>query len=53
LFSRLEQPWNMTVEGRLALAADSLAAAQKTRKEEERKRLFEKVMMYLRPLAQG
>jgi len=44
---------DMTVEGRLARALELLAAAQITRKEEERKRLCDKVMMYLRPLAQG
>jgi len=42
---------DMTVEGRLARAVELLAAAQKTGKEKERKRLCEKVMMYLRPLA--
>jgi hypothetical protein len=41
----------LTAEGRFALAVAALAAARKTSKEEERKRLCEKVMMYLRPLA--
>jgi hypothetical protein len=44
---------DMTVGGRLARAVELLAAAQKTLKEVERKRLCEKVMLYLRPLAQG
>jgi|GEM_PF-5053024 hypothetical protein len=43
----------LTVEGRLALAADALAAAQKTRKTERRKSLCEQAMMYLQPVIQG
>jgi hypothetical protein len=43
----------LTVEGRIALAADTLAAADKTRSEEQQKRLCEKVMRYLSPVVQG
>jgi hypothetical protein len=42
----------LTIEGRLALAVDALAAAQKTRKEEQRKSLWRQAMMYLRPFVQ-
>jgi hypothetical protein len=40
----------LTHEGRLALAADALAAAQKTRNETRRQRLCEQTVAYLRPL---
>ena len=43
----------LTIEGRLALAADALAAAQKTDKEGRQKRLCEQAMRYLRPVVQG
>jgi hypothetical protein len=42
----------LTVEGRLALAVDALAAAQKTRRKERRKCLCEQAVMYLRPVIQ-
>ncbi len=43
----------LTVEGRLALAVDALAAAQKTRKAERRKGLCEQAMMYLYQVVQS
>jgi hypothetical protein len=43
----------LTDEGRLALAADALAAVQKTRKEGRRKALCEQAIKYLRPVVQG
>jgi len=43
----------LTVEGRLALAADALAAAEKARTKQGRKRLCEKAMNHLRSAAQG
>ena len=43
----------LTVEGRLALAADALAAAEKARSKQGRKRLCEKAMNHLRSAAQG
>lgn len=38
----------LTVKGRLALAADALAAAEKARTDQLRKRLCEQVMNHLR-----
>src|ERR1035437_438776 len=43
----------LTVEGRLALAVDALAAAQKTRKEDRGKRRCDRAMVYLRPVISG
>jgi hypothetical protein len=42
----------LTFEGRLALAADALAAAVKTRSKQGRKRLCEKAMNHLRSAPQ-
>jgi hypothetical protein len=38
----------LTVEGRIALAADALASAEKTRNEQQKKALCEQAMSYLR-----
>ena len=43
----------LTVEGRLALAADALAAAEKARTKQSRQRLCEKALNHLRSVAQG
>ena len=43
----------LTVEGWLALAADALAAAEKARSKQGRKRLCEKAMNHLRSAARG
>lgn len=43
----------LTVEGSLALTVDALAGADKTRDEQQRKRLREQAMNSLRPVVQG
>jgi hypothetical protein len=43
----------LTVEGRIALAADSLAAAGKTCNDQRRKNLCEQAIKYLRPVVQA
>ena len=43
----------LTDKGRIALAADALAAAGKTRDEERRKALCGQAMSYLRTVVQG
>ncbi len=43
----------LTVEGRIALAADALAAAEKTRNEKRRKSLCEQAMNHLRSVIQA
>jgi hypothetical protein len=43
----------LTVEGRIALAADALAAAGKTRNEQRKKTLCEQAMSYLRSVVQA
>ncbi len=43
----------LTVEGRIALAADALAAAGKTRNEQRKKALCELAMRYLRSVVQA
>jgi hypothetical protein len=43
----------LTVEGRLALAADALAAAEKARNEPQRKRLCLNAMNHLRAIVEG
>jgi hypothetical protein len=42
----------LTVQGRLALAADALVAAAETGNEQRRKRLSERAMNYLRSVVQ-
>lgn len=43
----------LTVEGRLALVAYALAAAEKTRSKQRRKRLCEEAMSHLRSVVQA
>ena len=43
----------LTVEGRIALAADALAAAGKARSEKRRKSLCEQAMNHLRSVTQS
>jgi hypothetical protein len=43
----------LTLEGRIALAADALAAAGKTGNEQRKKALCEQAMTYLRPVVQA
>ena len=43
----------LTVEGRIALAADALAAAGKARSERQRKSLCEQAMNHLRSVTQS
>jgi hypothetical protein len=42
----------LTVEGRLSLASDALAAAKKTRNEQRRRRLCEEAVNHLRSVVQ-
>ena len=43
----------VTAKGRVALAADALVAAAKTRSEQRRKRLCEEALSHLRSVVQG
>lgn len=43
----------LTVEGRIALAADALTTAGKMRNEQGKKTLCEQAMSYLRPVVQA